>query len=81
MKNDSYSYKFPFIKKIQTNKNFVIAENLPQDINVETPKSWNNSFYYNIYNYQDFKKVVIFGKTSSKMDSLKVLEYINKEIQ
>lgn len=81
LKNDSYSYKFPFSKKIQTNKNFVIAENLPQDINVETPISWNNSFYYNIYNYQDFKKVVIFGKTSSNMDSLKVLDYIKKEIQ
>ena len=44
LKNSPYKYKFPFSKKIQTDKNVVIAENLPQDINVETPNSWNNSF-------------------------------------
>ena len=81
LENDSYKYKFPFNKKIQTHNNFVIAENLPPDIDVKTPNSWNNSFYYNIYNYQEYPKVVIFGKTSSNMDSLKVLEYIKKEIR
>ena len=81
LENDSYKYKFPFNKKIQTHNNFVIAENLPQDIDVKTPNSWKNSYYYNIYNYQEYPKVVIFGKTSSNMDSLKVLEYIKNEIK
>lgn len=81
LENDSYKYKFPFNKKIQTHNNFVIAENLPQEIDVKTPNSWNNSYYYNIYNYQEYLKVVIFGKNSSNMDSLKVLEYIKNEIK
>ena len=66
LENDSYKYKFPFNKKIQTHNNFVIVENLPQGIDVKTPNRWNNSYYYNIYNYQEYPKVVIFGKTSSK---------------
>lgn len=81
LKNDSYKYKIPFKKQIQTHNNFVIVENLTQDIDVKTPNSWNNSYYYNVYNYQEYPKVVIFGKTTRNMDSLKVLEYIKKEIK
>ena len=74
--NDDFEYKFPFNKRIRTNKNFVIAKKLPQDIDIKSPKNWGNSYYYNVYNYQKYHKVVLFGKISSDMDSLKVLKYI-----
>lgn len=79
--NDDFDYIFPFNKRIRTSKNFVIAKNLPQDIDIKSPKNWNNSYYYNIYNYQKYPKVVLFGKTSSDMDSLKVLKYIETNIK
>ena len=79
MKNDDYNYKFPFSKEIKTNRNFVISENLPQSINLKTPKDWDNSYHYDIYNYKEFSKVVLFDK--NEMDSVKVLNYINNYVK
>ena len=81
MINNNYEYKFPFNKKIRTNENFVIAKNLPQNINLKRPKSWGGSYYYNVYKYPKYPKVVLFGKTAKTMDSLKVLEYIETNIK
>lgn len=81
LKNNDYDYKFPFNKKIKTTKNYVIAEKLPQSIDIKSPKNWENFYYYNIYNYPKYPKVVLFAKTSSDIDSLKVLRYIEANIK
>lgn len=79
--NDRFDYKFPFSKKISTNRNFVVAEKLPSNIDLETPRSWNNSYSYNTYYFQKYPKVVIYRKPSIKMDSLMVLEFIEKNVK
>lgn len=80
LKNSKIEYSFPFNKKIRTNKNYIISNNVPNDVDIIPPKKWNNSYYYNIYNYKKYPKVVLYANTQSKMDSIKVLRYIEKNI-
>lgn len=79
--NDRFDYKFSLGKKISTNRNFVVAEKLPSNIDLKTPRSWDNSYSYFIYHYQKYPKVIFYGKTSTKMDSLKVLKFIETNIK
>jgi len=79
--NNKYNYDFPFNKKIITTKNYVIAKNLPQNIDLKTPNNWDNSYYYNIYKYPKYPKVILFGKISSNTDSLQVLNYIENNVK
>lgn len=80
LKNSKIEYSFPFNKKIKTNKNYIISKNVTNDVDIIPPKKWNNSYYYNIYNYKKYPKVVLFANTESKMDSIKILRYIEKNI-
>lgn len=79
--NNYYDCKLPFNKLIKTNENYIIAKNIPQDINIKGDISWKNSYNYNIYNYEKYPKVVLFAKTSSDMDSLKVLKFIELNLK
>lgn len=79
--NDRFDYKFPFGKKISTNRNFVVAKKLPSNIDLKTPRSWDNSYSYDIYHYQKYPKVILYRKISIKMDSLKVLQFIETNIK
>jgi|SRR5579871_921060 len=81
LKDDKSEYKFPFNSQIKTNRNFVIYKSLPEDIHIIAPKNWNGSYYYNVYNYSNYPKVVLFGKTESNMDSLTILNYIEQNVR
>jgi hypothetical protein len=81
LKNDKTEYTFPFKRKIKTDKNFVIANSLPEDIDVIRPKDWENSYFYDIYKYPAYPKVVLFSKIESKMDSIKVIKFIEQNVK
>ena len=78
--NDGYHYHFPFDRSLQTIRNHVMVENVPDDVDVIIPKAWDGSYYYNRYSYPHYPKVVLFGKSSSKMDSISVKKYIEEKI-
>lgn len=81
LKNDKIEYVFPLSRKIKTDKNFVIANSLPEDIDVKSPTDWENTYSYDIYNYPAYPKVVLFSKIESKMDSIKVLKFIEQNVK
>lgn len=81
LKNDKSEFRFPFNSKIKTNGNFVISKNLPEDIYIIAPKNWNNSYYYNVYYYPNYPKVVLFAKVESNMDSITILKYIEQNVK
>lgn len=82
LKTDNYTYKFPFDKVIRTDKNFVIATDLPENIGIETPEGLEYSYYYNVYHYKNYPKVVLFSYAGNIMqDSASVLRYINEMVK
>ena len=81
LKEDKSEYKFPFNAKIKTNREFVIYKNIPDDIDITVPKGWNNSYYYNVYNYKNYPKVVLFAKDENRMDSTTILNYIEQNVK
>lgn len=61
LKNDYYLKEFPFNRFIATNKNYVIIDKMADNINLNMLSEWNNSYSYNVYEFEKYPKVKVFS--------------------
>ena len=59
--NTQFATKSLFDKEIKSNENIIVVDEIPNKVDLnERPMSWN-SYYYNIYSYNKYKKVALFS--------------------
>jgi len=71
LKNDYYLKEFPFNRFITTNKNYVIIDKMADNINLNMLSEWNNSYSYNVYEFEKYPKVKVFSNpTFARKDNI-----------
>ena len=60
--NNQYVTKSFFDKEIKSNENIIVVDEIPDKVDLnQRPISWNGSYYYNIYSFNKYKKVLLFS--------------------
>lgn len=75
LENDDVSTFIPRDMKLNTDRNFVIIEEMPDNVDYKTSASWNGNFYYKTFEFEKYKKVKLYSKrkmmvTEEFIDSL-----------
>jgi hypothetical protein len=68
LKSDQYSIEFPFSKKVVTDRDFIIVDNMSDNVHFNIPKSWSESYYYNVYEFEKYPKVNVYAKTDYNIE-------------
>ncbi len=80
LQNTKSSYKFPFDKKLTTNKNFIIVNKVFDNIEHHTKAGWENSYYYNKYTFEKYPVVKLYSNTKLNIDKEMSEEFIDRLI-
>lgn len=76
-------WEFPFDKRIYTNENIVIVEKIIGRVDFDIDADWNNSYYYNSYEFEKYPHVKFYCKPNfalkKKLNQNLIDSLINKE--
>ena len=75
LENDKLNNFIPRNMSIATDRNYVIVDEMPNEIEYSTSAAWNGVFYYNTFEFEKYKKVKLYSKnkmvvTEDLIDSL-----------
>ena len=79
LKSDKLKSAIPNNMKISTNKNYVIVEKMPDEVEYTTSADWNGNFYYNIYEFEQYKSVHMFSKNKMKINENFIDSLLNEK--
>lgn len=64
MNNNKSHWEFPFDKRIYTQESIVIVDRINGKVDFNINADWNNSYYYNKYEFEKYPKVKFYCKTN-----------------
>ena len=77
LKNDKLISAIPHKLKINTEKDYVIVKNMPDEIVYTTSANWDRSFYYKKYKFDKYKNVQLFSKNKMQINQEFIDSLIN----
>jgi len=75
LENDKLDNFIPMNMSINTDKNYVIVDKMPNEVEYSTSAAWDGVFYYNTFEFEKYQKVKLYSKnkmviTEEFIDSL-----------